>query len=303
MKIIFCTSSEISIASIARLSQQHQIHLVLKEPVSGFFQGLLQNLPLQHSIVNDETWKTFQENIPDATYDVLVTFGFSNKIATTLISKCKHGGINVHFSLLPSYKGPAPLFWQIKNNESNTGISIHYLTDKVDGGAIIKQLPTSIIAGETPGMLSSRLSMMAPELLNNALQLLHTQTVDAIDQDDLPFNESYFSWPTPADLVINWKQQTAAEVLGIINAASTAYAGADTTLNGQHLKILEASMLKYTHKEADAGLIIQADNNSGLHVCTSDGNVISIDIVNTPQGIFSGKKLTSIGLQAGMRFS
>ena len=303
MKILFCTTSEISIAAIARLSQQHQIHLVLKEPLSGFFQGLLQNLPLQHSIINDTNWKSFQENIPDASYDILISFGFSNKISSAFTTKFKHGSINVHFSLLPSYKGPAPLFWQIKNNESTTGISIHYLTDKVDSGAIIKQLPISIIPGETPGMLSSRLSMTAPELLNNALQLLDTHTVDVIDQDDLPFNESYFSWPTPADLVINWKQQTAEEILGIINASSTAYAGADTSLNGQHLKILEASMLKYTHQEADAGLIIQADSTNGLHVCTKDGNVISIDIVNTPQGIFSGKKLTSMGLQAGMRFS
>jgi methionyl-tRNA formyltransferase len=302
MKILFCTSSEISIASIARLLQQHQLHLVLKEPVSHFFQGLLQSVPLPHTVINDASWTGFQQTVNNHDYDALITFGFSNKVPSAFTDKFVHGGINVHFSLLPSYKGPAPLFWQIRNNETTTGISIHYLTQQLDAGNILKQIPTAIIPGETPGMLSSRLSLMAPEILNNALQLLQDNAVDAIEQENLPFNDSYFGWPTPADMAIHWKKQTAEEILGIINASSTAYAGADTSLNGQHLKILEASMLKYTHKQADAGLVLEADNNAGLHVCTSDGNVISIDIVNTPQGIFSGKKLVSIGVKQGMRF-
>lgn len=113
----------------------------------------------------------------------------------------RRGCLNVHPSLLPRYRGPAPLFWQFRNNETETGVSVHYMTGSADAGDVICQQPWRFADGIDYDTANAELARLGAQLL---LKLLRPGVIDmpvATRQDETM--ASYFGWPGADDFRIS----------------------------------------------------------------------------------------------------
>ncbi|MHC4573572.1 MAG: methionyl-tRNA formyltransferase, partial [Planctomycetota bacterium] len=115
--------------------------------------------------------------------DLIVSVAFGQKIGNELINLPPRGTINVHPSLLPKYRGAAPINWAIINGESQTGVSIITLAEKMDAGDILAQAKTDIQPDETAGRLHDRLAQIAAPLLVQTLSQIAAGTAVYARQD------------------------------------------------------------------------------------------------------------------------
>ncbi|GAI52035.1 unnamed protein product, partial [marine sediment metagenome] len=123
------------------------------------------------------------EKIADYKPDLIVVIAFGQKIGNELINLPPKAAINVHASLLPKYRGAAPINWAIINGETKTGISIITLAEKMDAGQILAQSQTNIAPDETAGQLHDRLAQIAAPLLLSTIDRIANNTVTYTEQD------------------------------------------------------------------------------------------------------------------------
>ncbi len=123
------------------------------------------------------------EKIESYKPDLIVVVAFGQKIGNELINLPPRGSINVHASLLPKYRGAAPINWAIINGESRTGVSIIALAEKMDAGDILARAETDIKPDETAGELHDRLAKLAAPLLLETLDKIADGTVTYTKQD------------------------------------------------------------------------------------------------------------------------
>lgn len=125
--------------------------------------------------------------------ELIITADYTQKIPSTLVSEIKFGALNVHPSLLPKYRGPAPIPWAILYNEKETGVSIVTLGEEFDAGLVVGQSKESILSTDTTELLLTRLFSKGAKLLIDILPtyLRHNQTTIA-QTTSAPIQPSYF---------------------------------------------------------------------------------------------------------------
>jgi methionyl-tRNA formyltransferase len=141
--------------------------------------------------------------------DVIVVACLPLVLPAALLDLPARGCLNLHPSLLPAYRGPAPLFWQLRMGEHPLGVTIHHMTERVDAGDILAQAPVELPDGIGYGEATGRLAIVGGELL--------TRTLDALARGALagrPQNEadgSWFPWPRRRDFEIpsSWDARRA----------------------------------------------------------------------------------------------
>jgi len=143
--------------------------------------------------------------------DVIVVVGYGQLIPQSIIDLPRFGCVNVHASLLPKYRGAAPIQWAIANGESRTGITTMQIEKRLDAGDILLQHETGIGPEETASELAARLAPMGAELLVETLQGLQSGTVVPKKQDEdqatyapiLKREDGLISWTLPAAEIAN----------------------------------------------------------------------------------------------------
>jgi methionyl-tRNA formyltransferase len=113
----------------------------------------------------------------------LVVIAFGQKLSDELLGIAPHGGINLHSSLLPKYRGAAPINWAVINDDAEAGVSVIEVTRVMDAGAILAKASTPIGAAETAGELHDRLALLGAPLLPAVLEGLERGVVERIAQD------------------------------------------------------------------------------------------------------------------------
>jgi methionyl-tRNA formyltransferase len=147
--------------------------------------------------------------IKNAKPDLILVISFGQKIGNPLLQLPPKGTINVHASLLPKYRGAAPVNWVIINGEKETGVSIIRLSEKIDAGDIIAQTKIQIEPDENAAHLHDRLAHLAAPLLLETIDLIETGKAVYIKQDDsaatkapkLKKTDGYIDFNEPADLL------------------------------------------------------------------------------------------------------
>ena len=130
--------------------------------------------------------------------DVIVSFGSGQLFKKDILRIPDRGCINVHPSLLPSYRGPSPLFWVLANGEAETGVTVHYMDEKLDSGDIILQSKIKIEEGDTVQTLRARTKEQSVALLIQALDQIASGTVSTILNDSR--YASYYTQPNAEDI-------------------------------------------------------------------------------------------------------
>jgi methionyl-tRNA formyltransferase len=184
------------------------------------------------------------------------------------------GTINLHASLLPEYRGAAPINWVIINNEKKTGVTTFFIKKKVDTGDIILQKEVEIHPEETYGELSLRLSIIGSELLLETIDLIEKNEVKPLPQNDKDFSSA--PKLTPELCKIDWSKP-ALEIKNLIRGLSPT-PGAYTTYNGKVLKLFKAQVVDETPYSEGFGEIISADNEKGIEIKTSKGSIRILEL-------------------------
>jgi methionyl-tRNA formyltransferase len=194
MKIVFLGSGEFGIECLDALSISEQdLRFVVTQPPNPAGRGRkprptpVASWADMHSIpfIEAENVNTPEliEKISGYEPDLIVVIAFGQKISNELFNLPPKGSINVHASLLPKYRGAAPINWAIINDEKTTGISIITLAEKMDAGQIMAQAKTDIDADETAGQLHDRLAKMAALLLLKTIDQIADGTAVYTEQD------------------------------------------------------------------------------------------------------------------------
>lgn len=236
--------------------------------------------------------------------DIILVYTFGYKLPASLLEIPRLGAYNIHFSLLPKYRGIAPLFWQIKNGDPNGGVTIHKMDAGFDTGPIVSQRAVATFPGESQGVYAGRLSHAAVEMVLSAIDLIAEQEpskyLKAQHYSEMSSNKA----PDSNDLTIDWSAQSATEIMNLVSAANPACQGAITTFRGQPIRVLEVSlaMLDQGALQQMPGTIVFADAVHGIFVQCLQGQFIRLNVVEMAEGILSGFKMAALGVSAGEVF-
>ena len=192
MRLVFFGSGPFGLPTLESLMRQHQIELVISQPDRPAGRNRKpQPTPItrfaednQLAIVRPEDVNDDKviESIRGVEADAFVIIAFGQKLSRPLLENIF--AINLHASLLPKFRGAAPINWAVIHNETHTGISVITLADRMDAGAILGRASTPIDPQETAGELHDRLAEMGPELVEQVLGEFEAGTLVRKTQDE-----------------------------------------------------------------------------------------------------------------------
>ena len=263
LKSIYQNGYEIEAVYTQPPISSHRGQKVNKSPVHIISEIL--NLPVRTPIsLDNEEEKNFLKN-KNISLGIVVAYG--QILKKDFLNIAKYGWINVHYSLIPKYRGAAPIQRAIMNNESSTGISIMKMVEKLDSGPICNQYKMDIMDNENSEELSNRLSVLASEKI--------IENIDDIFEGKAIFKEQDHSKSTYAKKIeknegkINW-EESAETVIGKINGLYPN-PGAWFMFNGERYKILRAII---SHLNGKAGMVL----SQNLDVACGKNSIKIIEI-------------------------
>ena len=236
--------------------------------------------------------------------DLILVFTFGYKIPVKLLDIPRLGWYNVHFSLLPKYRGIAPLFWQIKSGDKNGGVTVHKMDGRFDTGPIVASLPVDLYPGETQGFYASRLSFLAVDLIVSAIETIENKEASSYLQFQNETDVQVQRAPGLQDLMIDWAKQSAGEIINLINACNPACGGAVSIFRGQMIRIMEATlaMLAQDAPQHIPGTIVFSDPSQGVFVQCIQGQFLRLNVIEMAEGTLSGFRMATVGVRAGEVF-
>ena len=168
--------------------------------------------------------------------DFLFSFYYRHMLDRAWLTVPRRGALNMHGSLLPKYRGRAPVHWAILRGESATGASLHYMLEKPDAGALLDQQSVPILENDTALEVSLKVAAAAAEVLRRSLPRLIDGSAVARPLDLSA--GSYFGRRRPEDGRIDWRCSARA-VHDLVRAVAPPFPGAFTEVNGCRLAVLE----------------------------------------------------------------
>ncbi|WOB80309.1 bifunctional UDP-4-amino-4-deoxy-L-arabinose formyltransferase/UDP-glucuronic acid oxidase ArnA [Providencia sp. PROV114] len=202
--------------------------------------------------VNHPLWI---ERIREMKPDVIFSFYYRDMLSEELLAIAPKGAFNLHGSLLPKYRGRAPINWALLKGESETGVTLHKMVAKADAGDIIAQEKVVITDTDTSLTLHAKVREAAEVLLNKTLPLIEAGSYKSVAQDES--QATYFGRRTAEDGLINWNN-SAKEVNCLIRAVTEPYPGAFTYLGARKMVIWRARVLDDNQGKA-AGTVLSSD--------------------------------------------
>ncbi len=202
--------------------------------------------------------------------EVIVVVAYGKLLPEYVLDLPKYGCINVHGSLLPKYRGAAPVQWMVLNGEKTAGVTTMYMDRGLDTGDILLTRETAIGDNETAGELFDRLAAMGADLIAETLDRL-PEGIERMPQDDS--RSTYVSVLDKRMAVVDWSKP-AQQVHNLIRGLDP-WPVALTTRDGGRLKLFQSRVTERT-AQAPAGTVIEADPKTGLFVVCGDGRVLQI---------------------------
>ena len=284
MRIVFMGTPDFSVGTLeAILAAGHQVAAVVTQPDKPKGRGkALQATPvkeaaLAHGLTVYQPRKvredSFLEELKKINPDVIVVVAFGQIIPRTILELPKFGCINVHASLLPKYRGAAPIQWAVIDGEEVSGVTIMRMDAGLDTGAMLSKVEVPLAEDETGGSLFDKLSEAGARQLVQTLDRLEDGTVQPEKQpEESP--TGYARMITKADGLIDWMKD-AKSIERLIRGLNP-WPSAFTRLEGKNLKIWKAAV-----QEQDSGLapgtVISA-GREGLSVQTGQGRLNILEL-------------------------
>lgn len=278
MKVIFLGTPDFSVPTLkAIIKSHHQLLAVVTQPDKPSGRGERLSYSPVKQVALENNLKVLQydkirmqgvDDLKRLAPDIMVTCAFGQILSQEIIDIAPHGIINVHASLLPKYRGAAPIQWSILNGDKETGVTIMQTEAGIDTGDIIAVEKTIISPEETAGELFDRLSFIGAELL--------VRTLDDIEQGTATFTPQDHSSAThvkmlkKSDGMLDFKNN--CETLVNFVRGMNPWPCAFTFLNDKMLKVYKAEKVEDVDDSQYAdGQIMFADSKNGLVVKCKNG--------------------------------
>lgn len=247
MNIIFFGSSKFAAPSLkALLAAKHNVSCVVTQPDREKGRGLHCAGTVIKEIASESGVKIYQPcnvNEPEAVKflkslnaDLFVVIAYGQILSKAVLSVPKIFSINVHASILPKYRGAAPINRAIINGEKSSGVTVIKMTESLDAGPVILNKETEISDSDTADSLSDKLSDLAEESLLDSIGLIENNKYRLIEQDEKKI--SFASKLKKDDGKIDWNRP-AGEIYNLIRGC-ISWPGAYTNYNGKMIKIYKA---------------------------------------------------------------
>jgi len=209
----------------------------------------------------------FREQISAVKPDLLVSFAYGRIFGPKFLSLFPLGGINIHPSLLPKYRGPSPIQAAILNRDSVTGITVQTLEKEMDSGDILAQEQLQLTGTERAGTLSETVAQKAAAMLPGVLKGIAAATIRPQAQNHS--EASYCSLVTSADGFIDW-MKSSCEIEARIRAFDP-WPLCRTIHKGRELLVLRSAVVKNENSSAVPGLVLGIDKQHGILIQTGEG--------------------------------
>jgi methionyl-tRNA formyltransferase len=243
----------------------------------------------------------FRELIASYAPDFLFSFYYRYMIPADVLESAPRGALNLHGSLLPRYRGRAPVNWVLVEGQTETGVSLHYMVAKPDAGDLVDQERVAIDFADTAFTLYGKLESAAEQLLDRALPALAAGTATPRPLDLA--QGSYRGGRKPADGAIDWSWP-ARRIYDLVRGVTHPYPGAFTALGGRRLLVWWALPVDGAHG-SPPGTVLAVDRD-GITVAAGEGAVrlITLQFDGQPElpavslalaaGIAPGERLGSL---------
>jgi methionyl-tRNA formyltransferase len=287
MRLVFMGTPEASVPTLQRcLADGHEVVAVWTQPdrPSGRGNKLtpppVKEFALAHGLTVHQPVKIKTDEARElfASYraDAAVVVAYGRILPPSFLNAPREGCVNVHFSLLPKYRGAAPVNWAIVRGETETGVTTMLMNEGLDTGPILLQRATAIGERETSTELMTRLSVLGAELLSETLA--HLKEINAREQ--IASDATFAPVLRREDGLIDWSQ-SAFKIERRVRGFQP-WPNAHTTYDARRLVIWRASAALASDGSCDAGEIIEAQGDTLVVKC-GEGTVLQLELVQ-PEG-------------------
>ena len=244
------------------------------DPNETVFFGSVCALAERHGLAvetpDDANEATFVARLQATAPDFLFSFYYRKMLSPAVLATAKRGAFNMHGSLLPKYRGRAPVNWAVLKGERETGATLHEMVAKPDAGRIVGQQSVPIGKDDRAVEVFARVSAAAEAVLRRELPKLLAGTATLTAQD--LSQGAYFGGRKPEDGRIDWTQPARA-IHDLVRAVAPPYPGAFTAFRGKTLRVLRTRLAPGKAPGARSALVVAP---GGLYAAGGDGNAVEI---------------------------
>ena len=277
MRIVFMGTPDFSVPTLeALVASGHEVVAVVTQPDKPKGRGKeihmspVKECALQHNIpvyqpvrARDEA---FVEEMRALNPDAMVVIAFGQILPKSLLDLPKYGCVNIHASLLPKYRGAAPIQWAVINGDEETGITTMMMDVEMDTGDMLEKTVVKLDPEETGGSLFDRLSLLGGDLILSTLSKLEKGEITPVPQDHE--KATYVKKISKSMGDIDWTMD-AVSIERLVRGLNP-WPSAFTRWNGKMLKIWEAKVLPDPDVKLPCGSVISA-SDEGLKIQTGAG--------------------------------
>ena len=280
MRIIFLGTPDFALPSLKSIIEAgHSLIAVVCQPDKPSVRGKIRFSPIkQYAIDNGIPVYQFAkirvdgvDTIKELNPDIMVTVAYGQIISQEILDIPKYGVINVHGSLLPKYRGAAPIQQAVIDGETETGITIMQTALSVDSGDILLTVKTPIYPDETAGELFDRMAEIGAEAVVKGLEMIEQGTAKFVPQNH---SEATFCKIFKKEMGLVDFDTDFCTLKNFVRGM-TPWPGAFTHIDGKTMKIFSVSKADM-NSDLPCGAILAADSKHGLIVKIKDGS-ISVD--------------------------
>ena len=268
MKIVFMGTPDFAVGALEALVEAgHEVAAVVTQPDKPKGRGKeMQQTPVKACALkyDIEVFQPVKIKTPEAVEvlrgygaDLFVVAAFGQILSKEILDMPKYGCVNIHASLLPKYRGAAPIQWAILDGEKETGVTIMQMNEGLDTGDMLTKVIVPIEDTDTGESLFDKLAEAGAKLLVETIPQIEAGTLNPEAQDD--------SLSTYAKMIkkemglVDWKKE--AVVLERLVRGMNSWPSAYTHFNGKTLKIWEAAVEK-SKEQAEPGTVVEVTKNS-----------------------------------------
>ena len=310
MKIVFMGTPDFAVGTLHALAEsEHEILAVVTQPDKPKGRGkALQPTPVKEEAMRygipvyqpkKVREEEFQVVLRELNPDLIVVVAFGQLIPKSILELPRYGCVNVHASLLPKYRGAAPIQWAVIDGEKESGVTIMKMDEGLDTGDMIAKTVVPLAADETGGSLFDKLSQVGAQLL--------LDTIPALEEGTVVFEKQPEESPTPYAAMLNkkmglidWSQD--ASVIECLVRGLNPWPSAYTYLKGKTLKIWQAKVVEKQHEE-EPGTIIEVDKKHLVVACKTNALLIERLQLEGKKQMETEAFLRGYAIETGAQFS
>jgi len=297
MKIGIVSNSDLFIPLAGALAaQQQQVYLFYSSsPDTYINQKVAQYQKIAPINVVEEklNGSNFYEWIASSGLDVCFIIGYKRLIDIGKLKNLPTQFFNIHFGPLPAYKGPTPIFWQLKHGEEKLGLVIHKLRQKYDEGPIVWRKSIDNQDHYSYKYVELLFSNICVEGVFFILSMVF-QRIPILELSNTG-NPSYHAKPNVNDVLIRWEEMGALEICQLVQACNPWNKGALTFYNGQEVKLMDAQPSQKIEEAITPGQIIALDDK--LTIACANCESVETSMIFFADSYISAKDLKHFGFK------